>query len=166
MDERTDFEKWYAAFDYQYGFAVSEKVSHKDAARAAWEKALTIGEARGRVMGMGDAAGIAESNILAPPTQWGKGAAYNAKKIADAIRQAASQGEDLVEDVHAMVNGEATCKAGLQVADALREMLALWERVHGAVILGRPTVNAAKKALADCVSAQPAEMGIIKLKGE
>lgn len=33
------------------------------------------------------------------------------------------------------------------VTDALREMVALWERVHPGVPLGRPTVNAAEKAL-------------------
>jgi len=42
-----DFEKWYAAFNYQYDFAVSERISHKEVARAAWDKALALGEAIG-----------------------------------------------------------------------------------------------------------------------
>lgn len=45
-----------------------------DYAKAAWDAAID------------SAAKIAESNILAPPGQWGKGAAYNAEKIAKAIR--------------------------------------------------------------------------------
>ena len=45
-----------------------------DFARSAWDEALKL------------AAKIAASNIPAPPTQWGKGAAYNADKIAKAIR--------------------------------------------------------------------------------
>lgn len=73
-------------------------------------KAISIGEARGRVLGMGDAAWIAESNILAPNTPWGQGAAYNAKKIADAIRQAA----------------QGTCKENLKVA-AQTDGVCEWE---------------------------------------
>jgi hypothetical protein len=34
-----------------------------------------------------------------------------------------------------------------KIKTALAEMLALWERVHGGAVIGRPTVNAAKKAL-------------------
>jgi hypothetical protein len=43
---------------------------------------------------------------------------------------------------------DAALATGREQADALREMVELWERVHGTAIIGRPTVNAAKKALA------------------
>jgi len=48
-------------------------------------------------------------------------------------------------------------KKKLSVVDALREMLALWERVHRGTILGKPTVNAAKKVLAQFDAAQTAD---------
>jgi hypothetical protein len=35
----------------------------------------------------------------------------------------------------------------LDVEKALHDMLALWERVHGGAVLGKPTVNAAKRVL-------------------
>lgn len=41
--------------------------------------------------------------------------------------------------------------AAPELVEALQNMVALWERVHGTAILGRPTVNAAKKALAKAV---------------
>lgn len=45
---------------------------------------------------------------------------------------------------------DENCKLLIRVAElesSLKNMVALWERVHGGAILGRPTLSEAKKAL-------------------
>ena len=57
MDE---FEKWFEALNEKHDFLVWKRLAHRDTALEAWNAALTIGEARGRVLGMGEAAEIVE----------------------------------------------------------------------------------------------------------
>jgi hypothetical protein len=40
----------------------------------------------GQIAGLEEAAQVAEAHMFAPPSSWGKGATYNAKKIMDVIR--------------------------------------------------------------------------------
>ena len=154
MDE---FEKWFDALNAKHDFLVWKKLAHRDTALEAWNAALAIGEARGRVLGMGAAAGIAEgikSEFSTGCEEWDDAC----EQIVKAIRQAAAQPVDHIVEPHALVGKDHAEDVLGMVVSALREMSALWERVHGGAILGRPTVNAAKRAIKAFDAAQPAEV--------
>lgn len=99
MDE---FEKWFDALNAKHDFLVWKKLAHRDTALEAWNAALAIGEARGRVLGMGAAAGIAEgikSEFSTGYEEWDDAC----EQIVKAIRQAAAQPVDHIVEPHALV---------------------------------------------------------------
>jgi hypothetical protein len=80
-------------------------------------------------------------------------------ELRDNLMSAIETNERLTQERDAALatGREAGLREASDVVTALREMVALWERVHSPdVMLGRPTVNAAKKALAATPS-PPAE---------